>query len=245
MIKTYGLIGFPLGHSFSQKYFTKKFEKENITDCEFKNFAIKNIEEIKTVISSNPTLKGFGVTIPYKEQILTYCSYLSDEVKAIGAANSIKVLDDKLYAYNTDIVGFENSFLELKQQHHKKALILGRGGASKAVQYVLAKNNIDFLIVSRAKSNNTILYNQINETIIKNYAIIINCTPIGTSPNINECPQIPYELLTEKNYLYDLVYNPSNSLFLQNGKEKNALTKNGYDMLVLQAEASWKIWNES
>ena len=245
-MKLYGLIGYPLGHSFSKRYFTQKFEREGFTDCSFEAFPIKTINEFKILIAANPALKGLGVTIPYKEQVLQFVDEISDEVKLIGATNSIKITGDKLIAYNTDIIGFEQSFIKLlKPETHFKALVLGTGGASKAIQYVLNKLGIRFLVVSRNKQlkNGFLNYADINDEIISQHKIIINCTPAGMYPNENMCPEIPYHLLTPQHYLYDLVYKPTQTLFMQKGQAMGAITQNGYDMLLIQAEASWLIWN--
>ena len=244
-MKLYGLIGYPLGHSFSKQYFTEKFEREGLTDCFFEAFPIKSIDEFSALLRANPLLKGLGVTIPYKEQVLPFVDELSEEVKYIGATNSIKITGDKLIAYNTDIIGFEQSFRKKLKPVHKKALVLGTGGASKAVQYVLNRSGIDFLVVTRNEilKNGFIHYTNIDQKIMSGYNIIINCTPVGMSPNENAAPEIPYHLLTTKHYLYDLVYKPAATLFLQKGEEMGAITQNGYDMLLIQAEASWKIWN--
>jgi shikimate dehydrogenase len=186
-----------------------------------------------------------SVTSPYKEQVLKYVTELSEEVKFIGATNSIKISGDKLIAYNTDIIGFEKSFLKSLKPTHTKALVLGTGGASKAVQYVLRKLKIDFLVVTRSTQlkSGEINYTAIDEKMMGEYTVIINSSPVGMYPNVNDCPDIPYHLLTSNHYLYDLVYKPEETLFLKKGKEKNATVENGYDMLLLQAEASWKIWN--
>lgn len=244
-MKLYGLIGYPLGHSFSKEYFTKKFEQEGLTDCLFEAFPIKSIDDFTDLLSANPALKGLGVTIPYKEQVLQFVDEMSDEVKSIGATNSIKISGNKLIAYNTDIVGFEQSFVKRLKPAHTKALVLGTGGASKAVQYVLNKLDIEFLVVTRTELFRVgfIQYNSIDHTIIKDYKVIINCTPVGMYPNENIAPEIPYHLLTTAHYLYDLVYKPAKTLFLKTGEEMGATTQNGYDMLLIQAEASWKIWN--
>ena len=244
-MNVYGLIGYPLGHSFSKKYFTEKFERESIKDCMFEAFPIPSIDEFTALLKANPDLKGLCVTIPYKEQVLKYIDELSEEVKAIGATNSICIKDNKLTAYNTDIAGFRQSFQKLLQPHHTKALVLGTGGASKAVQYVLCQLGIEYLIVSRNVSTTagTILYDDINEALMNENSVIINCTPVGMWPNENSCPAIPYELITSKHYLYDLVYKPDETLFMQRGKNKGAITKNGYEMLLIQAEESWRIWN--
>ena len=244
-MKLFGLIGYPLGHSFSKQYFTEKFEREGLTDCFFEAFPIKSINEFRDLLRSNPQLKGLGVTIPYKEQVLEYIDEFSDEVKFIGATNSIKITGNKLIAYNTDIIGFEQSFSKLLKPMHKKALVLGTGGASKAIQYVLRKLGLDFLVVTRNElvKNGFIQYKDIDQKIMGEYSILINCTPVGTSPNEHEAPQLPYHLLTADHYLYDLVYKPAKTLFLQKGELQGATIQNGYDMLLIQAEASWKIWN--
>jgi len=244
-MNVFGLIGYPLGHSFSKQYFTEKFDKEGIKDCVFEAFPITSINEFPSLLKNNPDLKGLCVTIPYKEQVLRYIDELSEEVKSIGATNSITIRSNKLVAYNTDIAGFRQSFKKLLQPHHTKALVLGTGGASKAVQYVLRELGIDYLIVSRSNSGAAgfINYTAIDELLINEYTIVINCTPVGMWPNENNCPAIPYEFITSRHYLYDLVYKPEETLFLKKGKDKNATTQNGYEMLVIQAEESWRIWN--
>ncbi|MEO5891195.1 MAG: shikimate dehydrogenase [Ferruginibacter sp.] len=246
-MKLYGLIGYPLGHSFSKQYFTEKFAREGLTDCFFEAFAIKSIDDFPGVLAANPLLKGLGVTIPYKEQVLRFVDEMSEEVKFIGATNSIKITGNKLVAYNTDIIGFEESFRKGLGPMHTKALILGTGGASKAVQYVLKKIGIDFLVVTRneALKDGFISYNNIDEQIINECKVIINCTPAGMYPNENIAPGIPYHLITAGHYLYDLVYKPASTLFLQKGEEKGATVQNGYEMLLIQAEASWIIWNST
>jgi shikimate dehydrogenase len=244
-MKLYGLIGYPLGHSFSKQYFTEKFEQEGLTDCFFEAFPIRSINDFKALIIAHPQLKGLGVTIPYKEQVLPFVDELSAEVKCIGATNSIKIAGDKLVAYNTDITGFEQSFGKGLKAVHKKALVLGTGGASKAVQYVLNRAGIGFLLVTRNEllQDGFIHYGTIDAKIMEEYKIIVNCTPVGMFPNENSAPEIPYHLLTPEHYLFDLVYKPAKTLFLQKGEERGAAIQNGYDMLVIQAEASWRIWN--
>lgn len=245
-MKLYGLIGYPLGHSFSKQYFTEKFEREGIADSYFESFAIPAIEEFPDLLAANPQLLGLGVTIPYKEQVLQFVTEQSDEVKKIGATNSIKISGNKLIAYNTDIIGFEQSFCKRIESHHTKALVLGTGGASKAVQYVLEKLGIEFLIATRqvVLNGNSIHYDSIDQKIISEYTVIINCTPLGMHPNENTAPAIPYHLLSPQHYLYDLVYKPAKTVFLKKGEENGAIIENGYDMLLIQAEASWKIWND-
>jgi len=243
---TYGTIGFPLTHSFSKQYFTEKMQREGIEDAVYHSFPLSTIEEFPRFLINNPTLKGLSVTIPYKEQVLKYVTRLSEEVKQIGAANCIKVRGKELTAYNTDIIGFERSFVKNLKPHHKKALILGTGGASKAVQYVLKKLGIDFLTVSRNEhaAEQIIHYDQIAESIIKDHHIIINATPLGMSPAEDTCPDLPYSLLTAGHYLFDLVYKPAKTLFLQKGEEQGAVIINGFEMLIIQAEENWVRWND-
>lgn len=244
-MKLYGLIGYPLGHSFSKQYFTEKFARESLTDCIFEAFPISSIDEFPSLLKDNPELKALCVTIPYKEQVLKYIDVLSEEVKEIGAANSIKIENGKLTAYNTDIAGFKISFEEKLQPHHKKALVLGTGGAAKAVQYVLRQMKMAYMVVTRNTNDQPghISYDAVDAAMIKEYSVIINCTPVGMWPKENEAPQLPYHLLSAANYLYDLVYKPAKTKFLQLGEERGAVIKNGYDMLIIQAEESWRIWN--
>jgi len=243
-MKTYGIIGYPLTHSFSQQYFAEKIAGEGIEDAAFHVFPLTSIEEFPVLLNEHPALKGLAVTIPYKEKVLKYISNLSEEVRQIGAANCIRVRGDELKAFNTDIIGFERSFLKKIQPEHKKALILGTGGASKAVQYVLKKMGIAFLVVSRNAAVDLISYADVTETIISDHNIIINSTPLGMSPAEDTCPDIPYHLLTADHYLYDLVYAPAKTLFLQKGEERGATIENGFEMLLIQAEENWRIWNE-
>jgi len=243
-MKQFGLIGHPLTHSFSKKYFDDKFIKEHIQDASFSLWDIPNILELPQLISSLQNLKGIAVTIPYKKDVIPYLHWMNDAVKAIGACNCILVKDQKLFGYNTDILGFQLSFMEHFQPHHKQALILGAGGAAAGVEYVMQQLSIPYLNVSRNKGNErTILFEELNERIITEYPIIINCTPLGTYPNVDDCPALPYHLITPNHYFFDLVYNPAETMFLRNGKEHGATIKNGYDMLVLQAEENWRIWN--
>ncbi len=244
-MKLYGLIGFPLNHSFSQKYFTDKFKRENLTGHRYELFPLSSIKQFPSLLMSNPNLSGLNVTIPYKQQILEYVTQQTEEVKKIGAANTLKINDDKIVAFNTDVIGFEKSFIKSLKPSHKKALILGTGGSSKAVQFVLQKFGIDFLLVSRSEESKTAInYSMIDEATINEYPIIINCTPAGMFPKENECPPLPYNFISNKNYLFDLIYNPEKTLFLKKGEEIGATIQNGYAMLVIQAEESWKIWNE-
>ncbi|MCC7331838.1 MAG: shikimate dehydrogenase [Flavobacteriales bacterium] len=244
-MKQYGLVGHPLDHSFSKQFFTDKFIRENLTNCTYKNFDIKDISQVKTVVNNTPELMGFNVTIPYKEQIIPYLHKIDSEAAEVGAVNTVKITNGKWTGYNTDIYGFKQSlkpFLEISQE---RALILGTGGASKAVYYVLNSLNINCLFVSRTpKKDNEISYNDVNEYVIRNHQIIVNTTPIGTFPKIDEKPEICYNEITSKHLLYDLIYNPDETQFLKEGRKKGATTINGLQMLKIQAEKSWKIWNE-
>lgn len=242
-MRRFGLIGYPLSHSFSKKYFTKKFEKEELSDCNYENFPLPSIDALKQVLSL-PGLEGLNVTIPYKEQVLSFLNYPSDVVKKIKACNCIKIKERKLYGYNTDVVGFENS---LKKKYnpfvHKKALILGTGGSAKAVIYVFEKLGIKLKSVSRKPSSQSLSYEQLTKEIILDHKLIINTTPLGMFPNVVEAPPIPYEYLSSEHFLFDLIYNPEKTLFLKKGEQRGTLIQNGYEMLVMQAEESWKIWN--
>ncbi|MDQ2752258.1 MAG: shikimate dehydrogenase [Bacteroidota bacterium] len=245
-MRTFGIIGFPLSHSFSQKYFTQKILDEYIQDALFVNFPIPAIENLPKLLKSVSNLRGLAVTIPYKKQVLPYLQDFTNEVKQIGACNCIKVTENKLYGYNTDVVGFEKSFITHLQPHHTNALILGSGGAAVAVEFVLNKLGIVYQIVSRTgTSDGRMRYEDLDEEVMKQYNVIINCTPLGTFPKVEEAPPIPYHLLTAKHYLFDLVYNPPLTKFLSLGNERGAVVKNGYDMLTIQAEENWKIWNEN
>lgn len=243
---SYGIIGFPLTHSFSTQFFTDKIEKEGIADAVYHSFPLNTIEEFPALINDNPSLNGLSVTIPYKEQVLKYITHLSKDVAEIGATNCIRIRGKVLTAFNTDIIGFERSFIKQLKPNQEKALILGSGGASKAVQYVFKKLGIDYLVVSRDENEakNFIQYDQITNDIIRENKIIINATPLGMSPDEDTCPDIPYELITTGHYLYDLVYKPAKTLFLQKGEQRGATIENGYHMLIIQAEENWKRWNE-
>jgi len=243
---SYGTIGFPLTHSFSKQYFNEKIAREGIPDSFYESYPLQSITELPGLLKQHPSLKGLSVTIPYKEQVLKYVTVLSGEVKEIGAANCIRIRGDELKAFNTDIIGFEKSFVKKLRPGQNKALVLGTGGASKAVQYVLKKLGIDFKIVSRKEIDQPgfITYQRLSKNILEEYRIVINATPVGMSPANNTCPEIPYDLLTADHYLYDLVYNPAKTLFLQKGEEQGATIENGFEMLIIQAEENWRIWNE-
>ncbi len=245
-MKTYGTIGFPLTHSFSKQYFSEKIEREGIPDSAYYSFPLTSIDEFPDLLKNNPSLKGLAVTIPYKEKVLKYVTQLSEEVKQIGAANCIKVREKVLTAYNTDIIGFEKSFIKHLKPIHKKALVLGTGGASKAVQYVLEKLGIPFLVVSRNEKNagHFIQYPDIDAGMMNEYHILVNATPLGMSPAEDTCPQLPYHLITADHYLFDLVYKPPKTLFLQKGEQQGATIINGFEMLLIQADENWKRWNE-
>jgi shikimate dehydrogenase len=242
--KLYGLIGYPLGHSFSKQFFTQKFEREGLSDCSFELFPIPSIDEFPALLTSNPALKGLAVTIPYKEKVLPFVQVLAREVQHIGAANCITIRNGLLTAYNTDIIGFEKSFVPLLQAHHRQALLLGTGGAAKAVQYVLKQLQIAYTTVSRTAAEGVITCNDIDEALMQQHTIIINCTPVGMYPHEAAYPALPYEWITPQHYLYDLVYRPAETVFLQKGKQRGAAIKNGLEMLEIQAEANWQLWNE-
>ncbi len=261
-MKKYGLIGFPLTHSFSKKYFTEKFEKEGIEDHSYELFELENLSDFPEFIKANSGLCGLNVTIPHKIGVVFYMNWLEPEAKKVEAINCIKIIKEsaietafsgevgfvdqefRLEGYNTDIFGFEHSLKPLLKSHHKKALVLGNGGATRAVKYVLKKLRIPYLVVSRRPKLSHISYNQVTAEMIKNYNLIINTTPLGTAPDTAAFPPIPYEAITSKHLLYDLIYNPEKTTFLQKGEAKGATIKNGYEMLVLQAEKSWEIWNK-
>ncbi len=243
----FGLIGYPLSHSFSASYFTEKFKIESITNAEFRLFPIPDISAVRFLLADQPNLKGLSVTIPYKEKIIPYLDELDDVAQKVGAVNAIQISikNNKTYlkGFNTDVIGFEKTLRPLLEPHHQQALILGSGGASKAVMYVMNKLNIPFKIISRDLQNGLLTYSQLNPEIIASHQIIINTTPLGMYPEINNCPDIPYHLLTSSHLLFDLIYNPEETVFLIQGKSHFAKTKNGLEMLICQAEAAWEIWN--
>ena len=248
-MQKYGLIGYPLRHSFSIGYFNEKFKSENI-DAEYVNFEIPNINDFMEVIEENPNLCGLNVTIPYKEQVIPFLDELDKDTAKIGAVNVIKIIRQpkgkvKLVGYNSDIIGFPQSIEPLLQPHHKKALILGTGGASKAVYRGLANLGIESVFVSRTKKESSYLtYDELTPEIMQEYTIIVNCTPVGMYPKVDFCPDIPYDQLTPNHLLYDLLYNPNETLFMKKGEAHGAVTKNGLEMLLLQAFAAWEIWNK-
>lgn len=243
----YGLIGYPLGHSFSREYFNQKFADEGI-DAVYENFEIPSIDNLPLVLDSNPSLKGLNVTLPYKEKVISYLDYVSPEARAIGAVNVIKVEHNgsKIYlrGYNSDVIGFTKSIEPLLENYHKKALVLGTGGASKAVDYGLRSLGLETVLVSRFKRPGTIQYENVTPDVVKEYNVIVNCTPVGMYPNSDSCPKLPYEALDTHNLLYDVIYNPDETLFMKKGKAQGATVKNGIEMLLLQAFASWSFWND-
>ena len=242
----YGLIGYPLGHSFSIGYFNEKFQNECI-DATYENFEIPSIENLTEILDSNPELKGLNVTIPYKEKVISYLDSISPEARAIGAVNVIKVTHKgnktELKGYNSDVIGFTQSIEPLLERYHKKALVLGTGGASKAIIFSLKSLGIETLTVSRFERHGCVRYEDITPEMIKEYNVIVNCTPCGMYPQTDDCPNLPYEAMDSHTLLYDLIYKPDETLFLKKGKAQGATVKNGLEMLLLQAFASWNFWN--
>ena len=248
-MKKYGLIGYPLGHSFSKNFFNEKFRSENI-DAEYVNFEIPTIEEFPKIINSTPNLAGINVTIPYKEKVISYLDELDKDAAAIGAVNVIKLVRNsknkiKLVGYNSDAIGFTRSIEPLLEPCHQKALILGTGGSSKAVDCGLKHLGLQTLFVSRSRHNdNTVTYTELTPEIMDEYKVIVNCTPVGMYPQADVCPDIPYDCLTSQHLLYDLLYNPDTTLFMKKGEDRGATVKNGLEMLLLQAFSAWDIWNQ-
>jgi len=261
-MKQYGLIGYPLSHSFSKKYFTEKFEKEGIKDSKYELFPIENVSSLPDLLKQNPDLCGINVTVPHKIAVLKYLDWIESDAKKAGAVNCIRITAEspieaafegevgvvghnfRLEGYNTDIYGFEMSLRPLLKDYHDHALVLGDGGAAKAVKCVLEKLGIEYKVVTRKPQPGNLLFSDLKSRYIKHNRLIINTTPLGTFPNVDECPPIPYEGIEEDHLLYDLIYNPEKTLFLKKGEEHGAVIKNGYEMLILQAEKSWEIWTE-
>ncbi len=242
----YGLIGYPLKHSFSRGFFNEKFAAENI-DAEYVNFEIPSIEEFQHIIKENPNLKGLNVTIPYKEQVIPLLDELGENAREVGAVNVIKIVRNKgkirLHGYNSDVIGFKESIEPLVHgQHHQRALILGTGGSAKAVFQGLKQLGLESIFVSRTKADGVLTYADLSPEVMQVYTVIVNCTPVGMYPHVDVCPDIPYEWLTDKHLLYDLLYNPDETLFMRKGKEMGATVKNGLEMLLLQAFVSWEFW---
>lgn len=242
----YGLIGYPLGHSFSKAFFNQKFEDESL-DAEYENYEITTIESLPEIVDTTPELKGLNVTIPYKRKVMDYLDTVSPEAARVGAVNVIRIKrQDKktiLKGYNSDVIGFAQSIEPMLEKYHKKALILGTGGASNAVDFVLKNLGLQTQKVSRTKKENAIEYKDVTAETVEEYNVIVNCTPCGMYPNTEECPMLPYEAINGRNILYDLIYNPDNTLFMKKGIQQGATVKNGLEMLLLQAFASWDFWN--
>ena len=243
----YGLIGYPLQHSFSISYFNEKFQNEYI-NAKYINFEIPSIDALPEILASNPELKGLNVTIPYKEKVISFLDTVSPEARAIGAVNVIRVEhkgnDIVLKGYDSDLIGFTQSIQPMLRPYHKKALILGTGGASKAINYGLKSLGLDTVLVSRFERPGTIQYEKITPEVIEEYNVIVNCTPCGMYPHFEECPNLPYEAMSNKTLLYDLIYNPDQTLFMKKGLRMGATVKNGLEMLLLQAFASWEFWQK-
>ena len=246
--KLYGLVGYPLGHSFSENFFNQKFEAESI-NAQYVNFEIPSIEDITQVINGNQNLNGLNVTIPYKEQVIPFLDEIDENATNIGAVNVIKFIkgkngEVKLKGYNSDIIGFCDSLKPLLTQHHTHALILGTGGAAKAVACGLKSLGIETIYVSRTKKEGALTYEELTPMIMDKYKVIVNTSPIGMYPHVDKCPNIPYELLTPEHLCYDLIYNPDVTLFMKKAKEQGSIVKNGLEMLLLQAFAAWEIWQQ-
>lgn len=244
-MKVYGLIGYPLSHSFSKGFFAEKFAREGIQECVYESFSLPAITELPALIAKyGEELNGLNVTIPYKEAVIPYLDELSPAAEKMKAVNCIRFQDGRKVGHNTDAIGFWRSLEPLLQPHHNKALILGTGGASKAVQYVLESANIPYLLVSRQAGPDTISYEALTADIMATHTLIVNTTPLGMYPHVEAAPALPYNLIDDRHLLYDLIYNPAVTAFLQKGADNGATIKNGHEMLILQAEASWIIWNE-
>ncbi|MBK0380338.1 shikimate dehydrogenase family protein [Mucilaginibacter segetis] len=262
-MKKFGLIGYPLSHSFSKKYFTDKFKAHNITDSKYELYPLEHLTDLPELLRSTPNLCGLNVTIPHKVGVLKYLDWIEHDARNAGAVNCIRIMkespvqaafsgevgvkghDFRLEGFNTDIYGFDRSISPLLSNRHDEALLLGDGGAARAVKCVLENKGIAYKTVTRRPHKNNILFKDLTPAIISAHKLIINTTPVGTTPNIDDCPPIPYEGITGKHLLYDLIYNPEQTLFLKKGEEGGATTKNGYEMLVLQAEKAWEIWNSN
>jgi shikimate dehydrogenase len=245
--RLYGLIGNPLSHSFSKKYFNEKFSAEGLSDCYYELFPLETIDAFLALIRRFPNLKGLNVTIPFKASILAFLDGIDETAREIGAVNTIKIVDGKCFGYNTDTYGFEKSLRSFLDENPaikaSKAIVLGTGGASKSVCFVLKKTGISYVMVSRTKSNKTLNYNDLDEAILQNTQLIVNTTPLGMAPDEDTFPKLNYNLLGANHFLYDLVYNPEKTVFLAKGEKQGCLIKNGLEMLHLQAEKAWEIWN--
>ena len=247
-MRKYGLIGYPLSHSFSKRYFTEKFDREGVGDAEYENYPLESIGELPELVRAEPALAGLNVTIPYKEKVIPFLDSLAGDATAVGAVNTIRISRSgglRLTGYNTDVWGFETTLRPLLKPWHTFALVLGTGGAAKAVGYVLKKLGMEVWFVSRhPRGDRAIRYNELTGLMLQKIKLIVNTTPLGMAPHTDTCPDIPYRYLTSEHLLYDLVYNPEETLFMKLGKERKATVVNGMQMLVQQAERSWQIWNE-
>jgi len=243
-MRKFGLIGYPLSHSFSQRYFTEKFQEEHIPDCIYETYPLRDIEELRPLLLDQE-LNGLNVTIPYKEKVIPFLHGSNEIVQRIKACNCIKIERGRLYGFNTDAIGFETSLVKKLQPYHDRALILGTGGAAKAVEYVIGMLGIPYRYVSRNPRPGTsdLHYSQVDGAMMAEHTLIINTTPLGMTPNTGDCPLLPYEAIGSRHYLFDLIYNPAQTLFLQKGEAQGAVIENGHEMLILQAEESWRIWN--
>jgi len=241
-MRKFGLIGLPLTHSFSKQFFTEKFEKEQITDCLYENYPLEKIEDLPALLAANRDIVGLNVTIPYKKDIVPFLTDAAPAVKKTGACNCIRIDGKKRIGYNTDVIGFHLSLMPHLRVQHQRALILGTGGASAAVEFVLQQIAMPYLIVSRNPGTNSIGYDQLSEDLMESHTLIVNTTPLGTFPAVETYPPIPYQYVTDQHFLYDMVYNPTETIFLKQGREKGATILNGMDMLIGQANASWDIW---
>jgi shikimate dehydrogenase len=242
-MRLFGLLGKTLKHSFSKSYFTEKFAREGLAGHQYENYELDSISQLPQLLDQHPELNGLNVTIPYKEEVIPYLHVQNEIVRKIKACNCIRIINGKLHGFNTDVIGFKQSLEKELKPRHKKALVLGTGGAAKAVQYALELLGIEYIIVSRTKKAGILSYEELTGEIISEHLLIINTSPVGMYPKVGEAPQIPYQFITPDHYLFDLVYNPEKTLFLQKGEERGATICNGHEMLILQAEESWRIWN--
>ena len=239
----YGIIGYPLGHSFSRGFFTEKFQKEHI-DAEYLNFEIPDVSALPDILHRHPRLRGLNVTLPHKTAVIPLLDEMSHEAREIGAVNVIRIRDGRLKGFNSDIIGFMDSLRPLLQPHHRRALVLGTGGASRAVCVGLRHLGLEWTYVSRQPQQGMLTYADLTPSLLQQVPVIVNCTPVGMFPHTDQCPPLPYQALTDRHLLYDLVYNPLQTTFLRQGMHQGSTTKNGLEMLHLQAHASWHFWNE-
>lgn len=242
-MREFGLIGQPLSHSFSKKYFTARFSKEHLTDCRYDNYELSNIGQLPALLKDHPLLEGLNVTIPYKEAVLSFLDEKTELVNTVGACNCIKIKNGRLTGYNTDVPAFRIALESWLEPHHTSALVLGNGGASKAVQCALRDLDIEYRVVSRHPAEGEFEYADIGHEVLKEFSIIINTTPLGMFPDVDNAPSIDYNYITDRHFLFDLIYNPPKTKFLAEGEKRSAKIVNGYEMLVRQAEESWRIWN--